>query len=199
MEKAEDRRNSEKEIIRRCTAGDRQAFRELVNLFQGRVFSLLYRLVRRREDVEDLAQEVFLKVHISLGSYDGRSPFGTWLGRITINHAYDYLRRQRTRQNVGSGPSIEEVFQASEIPSSGTSADQIPVDKQLALKDLVGKLLERAPAKERILLTLKEMEGFSIREISELLDLKPATVKVQLLRARRRMLEDFRRLVGKRR
>ena len=56
------------------------------------------------------------------------------------------------------------------------------MDEQVALKDLVGKLLERAPAKERILMTLKEMEGFSIREISELLDLKPATVKFQLLR-----------------
>ena len=199
MGKAENRQSPELEIIRRCTAGDQGAFQELVALHQRRVFSLLYRLIRRREDVEDLAQEVFLKVHVSLGSYDGRSPFGTWLGRITINHAYDYLRRQRTRRSVRSGPSIEEVFQAGEIPLPGTSADQLQVDKQVALKDLVGKLLERAPAKERILMTLKEMEGFSIREISELLDLKPATVKVQLLRARRRMLENFRRLVGKRR
>ena len=107
MGKAENRQSPELEIIRRCTAGDRGAFQELVALHQRRVFSLLYRLIRRREDVEDLAQEVFLKVHVSLGSYDGRSPFGTWLGRITINHAYDYLRRQRTRQSEGEDAGAE--------------------------------------------------------------------------------------------
>ena len=82
-------------------------FRSWSLSIRGESFPLLYRLIRRREDVEDLAQEVFLKVHVSLGSYDGRSPFGTWLGRITINHAYDYLRRQRTRQSEGEDAGAE--------------------------------------------------------------------------------------------
>ena len=195
MESENPQANHEWGIIQRAKEGDSQAFRELVSLVQPRVFSLLFRLVRRREVVEDLSQEVFLKVFRSLRSYDRRSPFGTWVGRITINHAYDYLRRQRTRHHPETWPSLEEIGERSELSAGDISGRKLSLEREIILKDLVSRLLERASSKERILLTLKELYGYSIREIGEFIGLKPATVKVQLLRARRRMVEDYLRLL----
>jgi RNA polymerase sigma-70 factor (ECF subfamily) len=197
MESENPQANHEWDIIQRSQQGDSQAFRELVSLFHPRVVSLLFRLVHRREVVEDLSQEVFLKVFRSLGSYDRRSRFGTWVGRITINHAYDYLRRQRTRHHPETWPSLEEVggLGATSAGEALGSRSKPSLEREVMLKDLVARLLERASAKERILLTLKELEGYSIQEIGKLLNRKPATVKVQLLRARRRMVEDYLRLL----
>ncbi len=194
MEKAHPQADLEVELVRRVKAGDCQAFGEVVSLFQRRVFSMLYRLVRSSEDVEDLAQEVFFKVYRSFDSYDAKSPLENWIGRITVNHAYDYLRRQRARNFPSRWPSLDEVNREVEEYVTGWSESRPNAEGSLVLKDLAGKLLERVPKKDRILLTLKEVEGFSVEEIGNFLDLKPATVKVQLLRARRRMAECYRRL-----
>src|SRR5690348_9917302 len=81
--------------IRRCQAGDAEAFAPLVEAYQRQIFSVAYHLVRRRNDVEDLVQEIFMKAFVAIRSYNFQSAFGTWLNRIAVNHCYDYLRRQR--------------------------------------------------------------------------------------------------------
>ncbi len=184
------------EWIRDAQRGSREAFGALVERYQRRVFALVYRVTGERDQVEDLSQEVFLKAFRAVRSYSHASSFGTWLSRITVNHCYDYLRQRGV-----SGRRLESFDGGQEQTES--PADTIPArdpdpERAALLRDLTSKLLARAPEEDRIVMALKELDGMSVEEIAEILDLKAGTVKVRLYRARKRMLEDFRNLQGRR-
>jgi RNA polymerase sigma-70 factor, ECF subfamily len=183
----------EREWIRRAQGGDAQAFGLLVERYERRVFSLAYHLVGRREEVEDLAQEIFVKAFLGVRGYDGRSSFATWLSRVAVNHCYDYLRRQRTNRVTYFWQMSEEGQRALEAKAEGPLQEGISAEDRVALRDLASKLLARAPVEDRIVLGLRELEDLSVEEMAEMLNLKESTVKVRLHRARKRMLQDFRR------
>ena len=185
--------NQELEWIKRAQRGDAEAFGFLVQRYQRRVFSVAYHLVNNREGVEDLAQEIFVKAFLGIQGYDGRSSFATWLSRVTVNHCYDYLRRRQTSRVLYFSQINEEAQRTLEAKAESPAQEGINVEDRIALRDLAAKLLSRAPAEDRVILGLKELEDLSVQEIAEMLDLKESTVKVRLHRARRRMLEDFRR------
>jgi RNA polymerase sigma-70 factor (ECF subfamily) len=181
------------ELVRRAQRGDREAFAGLVERHQRTVFALVSRLIRPSDLVEDLAQEIFLKVFRTIRSYNFRASFGTWLRRVSINHCYDYLRRQRISPVDSYGlPEDRESEEGGRNPSLQAVGETDP-EYRAAVRDLVRKLLARAPADDREILVLKEIEGLSVEEISEALGLNVSTVKVRLHRARKRMLEDWRR------
>jgi RNA polymerase sigma-70 factor (ECF subfamily) len=179
--------------IERAQRGDREAFGFLVQRYQRRVFSHVFRVLRRPDEVEDMAQEIFLKAFRSIRSYDRRSPFGAWLSRIAVNHCYDHLRKERTSRVSYYWQMGEESARRIEAQAENPEGHDLDPEEQATLRDLAGKLLDRAPAADRMLLGLKELEGLSVEEIGEILDLKQSTVKVRLHRARKRMLEDFKR------
>lgn len=176
--------------IRRVQQGDVEAFSALVERYQRRVFSVVYRLVRRKEDAEDLVQEVFFKAFRAIRSYHFQSSLGTWLARIAVNHCYDYLRKLRKTPITYFADFPQDT--AIEIESRPSAANGAAEDQghDLILRDWVGKLLDRAPVDDRVVLTLKEMEDYSVEEIGEILKLNRNTVKVRLHRARKRMLRD---------
>jgi RNA polymerase sigma-70 factor (ECF subfamily) len=182
------------EWIKRAQAGDREAFGLLVERYQKRVFSLVFHVLHRPDEVEDIAQEIFLKVFRTIGSYNHRASFGTWLNRVTVNHCYDYLRRIRASRVSYFGELSDEQRRQIESGTESTGAAGSSAERRLALRDLVAKLLERAPADDRVVLALKELQDLSVEEIADTLKLKPSTVKVRLHRARKRMLEDLRSL-----
>jgi RNA polymerase sigma-70 factor (ECF subfamily) len=182
----------EVEWIRRVQRGDRDAYGPLVDRYQRRIFAVVYRLLRRREEVEETAQEIFLKAYLAVASYNFESSFGTWLMRIAVNHCYDQLRRRRSSR-LTYFSEMSEVGERAVLAGSEsreTSGDR--VERQLESRDLVGKLLERASAEDRVILTLKELEDMSVKEIAEILKLNAGTVKVRLHRARKRILDDYR-------
>lgn len=181
----------EAEWIRRVQAGDSEAFTPLVERHARRVRSLVFHLVRRRDETEDITQEIFIKAFRKLGSYHGESSFGTWLGRIAVNHCYDYLRREQKARVTYYWQMTEES--SRRLEETLEKDRELPVDQEIALRDLAEKLLKRAPPDDRVVLALKELEDHSIEEIADLLDLEVSTVKVRLHRARKRMLEDLRR------
>lgn len=191
MESSQPSGTQEMEWIRRAQEGDREAFGHLVERYQRRVFSLVFRLLHRRDEVEDIAQEIFFKVFRRIGSYNFRASFATWLSRVSVNHCYDYLRRIRASRISYFGELAEDGRQI-EFGPENPEAGRLDAEQRVILSDLVAKLLKRAPADDRIVLTLKELEGMSVEEISDVLKLKPSTVKVRLHRARKRMLEDLR-------
>jgi RNA polymerase sigma-70 factor, ECF subfamily len=181
----------EAEWVARVQRGDRQAFTPLVERHERRVRSLVFHLVRRRDEIEDITQEIFIKAFRSIRSYNGESSFGTWLGRIAVNHCYDYLRREQKARVSYHWQMAEEAGRRME--ENLEQQQPLSVEEEIALRDLAAKLLERAPADDRVILSLKELEDRSIEEIAELLDLRVNTVKVRLHRARKRMLEDLKR------
>jgi len=152
-------RDQEVEWIRRVQAGDREPFGRLVERHQRRVFSLVHHLVRRRDEVEDIAQEAFIKAFQAIRSYNFQSSFGTWLARITVNHCYDYLRRERASRVRYFWQMGEEGSKQMEALAERPAKERREgPDDRLAAKELVEKLLARAPVDDRVILTMKELE-----------------------------------------
>jgi RNA polymerase sigma-70 factor (ECF subfamily) len=193
MARLESEVTREIECIRRVQQGESEAFSPLVERYQARIFSIVFHLVRRRDEVEDLAQEIFFKAFRAIRSYNFQSSFATWLSRIAVNHCYDYLRKVRASRLSYYSEMTEEGARELERKMEGPQPRGLDHGEKVILKDFVGGLLARAPEDDRVILTLKELEGFSVEEIAELLKLKSSTVKVRLHRARKRMLEDLER------
>ncbi len=171
----------EKELVRRSQAGDGEAFGVLIERYKGKVFSLAYGFTRDRAAADDLAQEVFIKAYFSLPRFKARSEFGTWLYRIAVNNAKDYLRKNRSRLR---DVSIEDVGE-QRLASDEKSHEDVRSEEER--RALVLAALERLPEKYRVILTLRDIEGMSYEDIARILDLSPGTVDSRLHRARQKL------------
>src|SRR6266849_3143107 len=177
------------ELVRRAQAEDKEAFEELVRRHQHRVFAVAGGILRRREDVEDIAQQVFVKAYFSLKRFDQRAAFSTWLYKITVNECWDLLRKKKVRPLVYESDLSEE--QARQVITSGEKGNPGPdISEKIEARERVERLLEGLDERDRLMLILKEVEGFSIEEIAEVLKLNGNTVKVRLFRARRRVVSQ---------
>jgi len=152
------------------------------------VFAVAGGILRRREDVEDIAQQVFIKAYFSLKRFDQRAAFSTWLYKITVNECWDLLRKKKVRPLVYEADLSEE--QARRIITSEEEGAGPDISERLEARQRVERLLEGLDERDRLMLILKEVEGFSIEEIGEVLDLNANTVKVRLFRARRRVVSQ---------
>lgn len=178
----------EAEIVRRAKAGDEQAYAEIIQRHQNMVFSVAYRMVRRRIDAEDVAQQVFAKIFYALKKFDMRSSLSTWIYRIALNETYDYLRKLKTRRVVYEGDLGQHVDEV--IEDSAISADRAPrIDERSEKRDYLMKLLAHVSEQERMLLFQKEVEGRTVRELSNLTGINENTIKVKLFRARKKLVK----------
>src|ERR1700690_2561651 len=189
-----DHRNSEEAaLVKRVQARDEMAFREVVERYQAKVFSIIYGILRNHNDAEDIAQQVFAKIYFSIQSFDFRSSLLTWIYKITVNECYDYLRKKRVRKLVYESDFSEEDALQMENSGSAIQAGP-PVDETLVQRDLVLKLLDRLSEEDRNLLLLKEVEGHSVEELSGMTGMNENTIKVKLFRTRQKLLRAAGRL-----
>ncbi|HYA18686.1 MAG TPA: sigma-70 family RNA polymerase sigma factor [Bryobacteraceae bacterium] len=179
--------------MRRAQSGDEAAFREIVERYQSKVFSIIHGIVRQRNDVEDIAQQVFAKVYFSIRNFDFRSSLLTWIYKITVNECFDYLRKKKVRKLVyESDMSEDEVRRVENTePASDRSTR---ADSSLARRDYVVKLLDKVSDEEKRLLMLKEVEGYSVEELSDMMQMNENTIKVKLFRARQKLVKAAQRL-----
>jgi len=188
---AREKRNEE-ELVRLAQGGEESAFEELVRRHQQRVCALVSGILRRQEDVEDVAQQVFLKVFLSLKKFDQRAAFSTWLYKITVNECWDHLRKRKVRPLVyESDLSEEQVSRLDGIVSAERPPES--ASERAEMKEFLEQVLDNVSEEDRQLLVLKEMEGFSVQELAVILNLNANTVKVRLFRARGRIMEAYRR------
>jgi RNA polymerase sigma-70 factor (ECF subfamily) len=179
----------DRELVRRAQGGDQEAYEELIRRHQHRVFAVAGGILRRREDVEDIAQQVFVKAYFSLKRFDQRAAFSTWLYKITVNECWDLLRKKKVRPLLYESDLSEE--QARQVITSGERGIPGPdVSEKMEAREHVERLLEGLEERDRLMLVLKEVEGYSIEEIAEVLNLNGNTVKVRLFRARRRVVSE---------
>jgi len=157
------------------------SFDDLVARWKVRVFRLAGRFFPRPEDAEDVAQEVFLKVFRSLPSYRGDAPLEHWILRIATTTCQDELRRRRRRPAPGA-PGAVSAESLIEQALAGKALDAAEAD---AARTLAATLLDRLPERDRVVLTLLDLEGFSAAEVAAFTGSTRAAVKVRALRARR--------------
>jgi RNA polymerase sigma-70 factor, ECF subfamily len=180
-------------LVRRAQAGDETAFAEIVERYQSKVFSIIHGIVRSRNDVEDIAQQVFAKVYVSLRNFDFRSSLITWIYKITTNECFDYLRKRKVRKLVYESDMSED--EVRRVENSEPVVDrQAPADTTLARRDYVLKLLTRVSEEERVLLMMKEVEGYSVEELAASTGMNENTIKVKLFRARQKLVKAAQRL-----
>lgn len=186
------RRDDDRELVRLAKADDREAFEMLVKRHQSRVFAVASGILRSKEDVEDVSQQVFVKAYFSLKKFDQRAAFSTWLYKITVNECWDVLRKKKSRPLYFETELSEEQarqYKASEdMESPG-----VDVSDRMASRQRVEQLLGFLDERDRTMLVLKEVQGFSVEEIAEMLEINGNTVKVRLFRARRRITEMLKR------
>jgi RNA polymerase sigma-70 factor (ECF subfamily) len=186
---AEGREDPQREarLIERAQQGDQQAFEALLKLHERRIFAVVGSFLRRRQDVEDLVQEVFLKAYLAVGRFRPGAPFAPWLHRIAVNACYDHLRSIRRRPEVALDDLAER--EKAYLSAGGKS------DDRLAARDLAGRILETLSPKDRLAITLREVQGFDVAEIASALGCTRPAAKVRLFRARRAMQGALQRLI----
>ncbi len=170
----------EKQLVRLAQQGSPAAYEELVTKYQPKVYSMALSFTRNREAADDLAQEVFLKAYLALPRFHGKSEFGTWLYRISINHVRDYLRKKGRAKEV----SLDDVREISFSDREQTERAEMERETE-ARRTLVQKFVQGLPEKYRVILTLRDIQGLAYEDISRILRLSPGTVDSRLHRARR--------------
>jgi RNA polymerase sigma-70 factor (ECF subfamily) len=170
----------EKQLVRLAQDGSPAAFEELVTKYQPKVFSMALSFTRNREAADDLAQEVFLKAYLALPRFHGKSEFGTWLYRISVNHIKDYLRKKGRAKEV----SLDDVPEISFSDRERTEKAQLESETE-ARRTLVQRFVQGLPEKYRVIVTLRDIQGLAYEDISRILRLSPGTVDSRLHRARR--------------
>jgi RNA polymerase sigma-70 factor (ECF subfamily) len=182
----------EPETIRRAQAGDAAAFNEIVHAYKKRILGTIYRLIGYGDDIEDVGQDVFVRLYFSLDQLRTAEVFEPWLYRLTVNAAYDYLRKKRRNPSVRMADLSEEQLSAADAAASGK---QLSEDRQKGdIVELTGILLDQVSEEDRILLTLKEVEGLSLKELEKIYEVNENALKVRLFRARKRVLRAYERL-----
>lgn len=187
---------AERRLVRRAQAGDQSAYEDLVRIHQPRLLAVIGGILRRGEDVEDVAQQALLKAYVSLKRFDLRSAFGTWLYKIAVNECWDYFRKKKVRPLVYEADlSEEQLHQMEAMPGERPGGPQRGDDnaRRTEQRDMLDRLLAELDEQDRTMLVMKEVGGFTVDEIGEMLNLNVNTVKVRLFRARGRLVEVYRR------
>ncbi|MBW1878025.1 MAG: sigma-70 family RNA polymerase sigma factor [Deltaproteobacteria bacterium] len=180
-------READTELLRAVIDGDATAYRGLVEKYQNRVYSMVYGMLRNREDARDVTQEAFVKAYQNLGSFRLESSFYTWLYRIAMNLAIDFIRKAGRRKST----SFDEGVAARDV--DGTISElhhtQSP-SKALERKQLYQRIMdamEKLPEDQRQVVLLRELEGLSYKEISDVMDIPEGTVMSRLFYARKKL------------
>jgi RNA polymerase sigma-70 factor, ECF subfamily len=175
------------EFIKRAQKGDQAAFNQIVLAYRRRILGTIARLIGHPEDVEDVGQEVFLRLYYSLDQLRTPEVFEPWLHRLTRNAAYDYLRKHRRRPESRMADLSEQQVVVADAVASG-KADLADNQKQ-QVRQYVDELLSTVSEEDRLLLVLKEVEGLSLKEMEKIYQVNENALKVRLFRARQRVVK----------
>jgi RNA polymerase sigma-70 factor, ECF subfamily len=177
------------ELIKKAQDGDAAAFNQVVMAYRRKTLGTISRLIGRPEDVEDVAQEVFLRLYFSLDQLRSPEGFEAWLYRLTVNAAYDHLRKHRRRAETRVADLSEQQMTMADAAAS-TTVDRDESRKR-QVRETVDELLSSVSPEDRILLTLKEVEGLSLKDLEKVYGANENALKVRLFRARQRVLKAF--------
>ena len=183
---------SDKELVESVLRGEGASFQALVERYEKLVFNVVYHYMGSREEVEDLAQEVFLRVYRSLSKYDPDRPLKAWICRITANACLDELRKRKIRKtqlfsDLGEDEAGGETF--LDRFSSGTVLTEFEAERVFAW---LHGLMDELPEKDKMAFVLREMEGLGYSEIASALETTELAVRIRVSRSRNKLLKSLR-------
>lgn len=178
-------RENDRSLLERAKKGDIGAFEQLVEGYQKKVFNITLRMMGNPDDASELTQEVFIRVYRSLRNFKEESQFSTWIYKIATNICLDELRKQKKRKVF----SIDEEIKADDGETKRQIADDKPSPETVAEKNEVKKVVKDAikslPDEYRLVIVLRDIQGFSYDEIAKIVKCPEGTVKSRINRARK--------------
>jgi len=175
---------SEQALIGRCKNGDLQAFEELISKYEVKVFNITFRILGDYTEAEDVSQDILVKVFKYIKGFKEQSSFYTWLYRITVNECMDMVKKKKKDFicSLDSPLGIGDGEVAREIQDNGESVEQKVVRNEL--RKYLADAMKLLKDEHRIVIVLRDVQGFSYEEISEIIKCPPGTVKSRINRAR---------------
>lgn len=182
-------------LVERVQQGDKQAFGLLVSKYQRKLSRLLSRLIRDPAEVEDVTQEAFIKAYRALPTFRGESAFYTWLYRIGVNTAKNYLvsRGRRAPTTTEFDAEEAESFEDGDLLRDNATPERLLQTRQIG--ETVNSAMEKLPEELRTAITLREIDGLSYEEIASIMDCPIGTVRSRIFRAREAIAEKLRPLI----
>ena len=189
-------RDIDQQLVARAQRGEKHAFELLVAKYQRKLGRLIGRLVRDPAEVEDVAQEAFIKAYRALPQFRGESAFYTWLYRIGVNSAKNFLMTQGRRAPTSTEKDAEEAetFEEAEQLRDNNTPESVLMSRQVA--ETVNAAMARLPEELRTAITLREIEGMSYDEIADVMNCPIGTVRSRIFRAREAIAAELRPLLG---
>ena len=191
---------SDAELVQRAKSGDLEAFEALTTRYEQRVYSLALRMLRQEQDAEDITQQTFLSALENLAGFRGEASFSTWLLRIAAHAALKIIRKRKGLDTVSLEEATEGTNDSDAIPHPEYIADWRQSPEELVHRNEIKRLLDEAlghlDEKHRMVFLLRDVEGLSVKETAEALDLSESNTKVRLLRARLQLRELLTRTLG---
>ena len=189
-------RDVDAELVARVQRGDKQAFDLLVLKYQRKIMRLLSRMIRDPGEIEDVAQEAFIKAYRALPQFRGESSFYTWLYRIAINTARNWLAQNNRRPSTPSAQENEdgETFDATDNLTDSSNPESEMASRQIA--DTVNKAINDLPEELRNAIVMREIDGMSYEDIAESMSCPIGTVRSRIFRAREAIATRLRPLLG---
>lgn len=172
------------ELVQRSQNGDEEAFSQLVERYRSRVASIAYQVLGNYEDARDVAQEVFIKLYRGIGTFDPQKKFFTWLYRLTVNAAIDYLRVKKRRAMEGSLEDLPEGYPDFAGPEGELASHQL---ENKELRQIFVDLAQRLNPKQRAAFVLVDLQGFTPDEVSEILQCPKVTLRWYLHEGRKKI------------
>ena len=170
-------------LVKKAKGGDEKAYKELVDKYERALYFHILKMVKDREQVEDLVQEAFVKAFDNLNTYSTNYAFSTWLYRIATNNTIDYLRKKKLKTlSIDKPMKTKNGEMEMQLPDESASTDRDIIKKQR--KKIVQNAIEDLPEKYRKVIELRHMEEKTYKEISDILDKPLGTVKAHIFRAR---------------
>jgi RNA polymerase sigma-70 factor (ECF subfamily) len=188
-------REIDRQLVERAQRGDKQAFGLLVQKYQRKLARLLSRFIRDPAEVEDVAQEAFIKAYRALPAFRGDSAFYTWLYRIGINTAKNYLMALGRRAPTSTMLEVEEAegFDEGEQLRDINTPESVLLSNEIA--QTVNATIEKLPEELRAAIQLREIEGMSYEDIARVMECPIGTVRSRIFRAREAIAEQLRPLL----
>lgn len=183
-------------LVKKAIGGNEGAYKKLVDKYRRALFFHILKMVKDREQVEDLVQEAFVKAFDNLNSYNTNYAFSTWLYRIATNHTIDYLRKKKLKTlSIDSPMKTKDGEMEMQLPDESARTDRDIIQKQR--QKIVQEAIESLPEKYRKVIQLRHMEEKSYQEIADILDSPLGTVKAHIFRARELLYKELKDKKGR--
>lgn len=191
--------DSDVELVKRAQNKDREAYRQLVERYQSRAYSLAFSILKNKQDAEDVVQESFVKVYLSIGKFKGESSFYTWLYRIVRNMSID-VKRKLSREQVNQ-PDVESLNATDQVEAnSANNSETFSPDYELLRKEKarrIAEVLNDISEEHRTVIILREVDGMDYQQIAQITGVSKGTIMSRLHYARKKLQQGLADLVNK--